>query len=502
MLHPTKEYLENGYPVLLDLTDEAFKKDYQTWFLNWIATEIKKYDSAREIHVNNHAIFNNCAEYDFPAWRKFLSSLGGSAHASWHFGYFDRQQYAVAMSANCEIIRSGAGRLPWWMTELQGGNNTYSGYNAMCPTKEEIAQWIWLVTATEGKGSMFWCLNPRSSGIEAGEWALLNFQNQPSDRMLAASQVGATIAMNASLFSKAKEVNSGINILYVRQSLWAESKMASGKAGDYEGRLKGGVMKSALGYFEAFSEMGINANLKAIEEFDFDKPDYTGKAIILAHQISLPDAYSKKLESFVNKGGKLIVDGLTAFFDENLQCKMKTGFAFSQLFGGNISEFKLVNNLFNTTIQGTDLPTHLWRGFIAPNNGKSIASIDSETIALRNTIGTGELIWIPSLLGLGSRIQGDYIALSNWLAKELKTTIAKSPFKFVSPQPHIIMKTMQSGNRFITVIINKSTKPNTIQLAHTNSALQTNVLFANKKGRVLGEAITIEPEETMVVEWK
>ena len=31
--------------------------------------------------------------------------------------------------------------MPFWVTELQGGNNTYSGYKAFCPTKEEITQW-------------------------------------------------------------------------------------------------------------------------------------------------------------------------------------------------------------------------------------------------------------------------------------------------------------------------------------------------------------------------
>ena len=500
--HPSKEFAKNGYPILVDLTDEAFKKDYQTWFLNWIASEIKKHDSTREIHVNNHAIFNNCAEYDFPEWRKFLSSLGGSAHASWHFGYFSRQQYALAMSANSEILRSGAGDIPWWMTELQGGNNTYSGYNSMCPTKEEIAQWIWMVTATEGKGSMFWCLNPRSSGIEAGEWAMLDFQNKPSDRMVAASKVAETMTKNSSLFANAKEVNSGINLLYSRQSLWAESKMSSTQPNDYEGRLKGAVMKSVLGYFEALSEMGVNANLKAYEEFDFTKNDYSGQIIILANQISLTEDNEKKLSLFTAKGGKLIVDGLTAFFDENLLCTMKTGFVFQKLFGGNISEYKLISNLFNSTIEGNELPTHLWRGFIVPTTGQVVSSIDGNTIAIRNKVERGEVLWIPSLLGLGSRIQKDYSKLSNLLSNELKESIAYSPVKFETLQPNTLMKTMQSGSSLITILVNKSNETKAINLSLANSKLNPTVLFANLGGTVLNKRVTIKPEETMVIEWK
>ena len=153
----------------MPLLEERFLLDYNVWYLNWIAQEIKVIDPGRHLHVNNHAIFNNYSEYDFPKWRLFLNSLGGSAHASWHFELFQRKDYHYAMSATCEIIRSGAGNLPWIMTELQGGNNLWSGYSPMCPTKEEIEQWMWTVIGTGGKGMIFWSLNYRSSGIEAGE---------------------------------------------------------------------------------------------------------------------------------------------------------------------------------------------------------------------------------------------------------------------------------------------------------------------------------------------
>jgi beta-galactosidase len=500
--HIRKEYTDKGYPVLMDLYEQEFQKDYGTWFLKWLAEEISKYDITHEIHVNNHNIFVNCAEYDFTEWRKFLTTFGGSAHASWHFGYFSRQQYGIAMSANCEILRSGAGSIPWWMTELQGGNNTFSGQSPICPTKEEIAQWIWIIIATEGKGSMFWCLNPRSSGIEAGEWSLLDFQNKPTDRMIEATNVAETINRNAGLFAKLKEVESGINILYIRQSLWAESKMAEGSTPDYEARNKGGVMKSALGYFEALSEMGINANLKAYEEFDFSRSDYNGQTIILAHQISLPDRYHADLENFVDRGGKLIVDGLTAFFDENLHNTMKTGFTFGNLFGGNISEFKLIDNLFATSINGNNLTSHLWRGYIVPGKGKSIAASDGRTIAVRNKFGKGEVLWIPSLIGLGSRIQQDYSQLAAFLDNEFRTSLLNIPIRFESLQKNALMKTLSSPNSLVTVIVNKSTAEKSISLSMTNPKLNATLLYGNMQGKVTGKTVRIMPEETMVIEWK
>ena len=500
--HPQKEFTGKGFPILVDLNDQAFLLDYNTWYLNWIATEIKKYDTTHELHVNNHQMFQNCAEYNFPEWRKFLTSLGGSAHASWHFGYFARQQYALAMSANSEIVRSGAGNIPWLMTELQGGNNTYSGGTPMCPTKEEIAQWLWIITSTEGKGSIFWSLNPRSSGIEAGEWALLDFQNNPSDRMKAAGQVAETIDQHRALFENSKEVESGINILYIRQSLWAEGKMAEGSTQNYEARKVGGVMKSALGYFEALSEMGVNANLKAFEEFDFGKTDYRGTTIILAHQISIPDSYAPILEDFVRKGGKLIVDGLTGFFDENLHNTMITGFPFERLFGGNIREFKLVGHLFKVQWNDYAIPAHLWRGFITPKSGKIAATSQGETIAVRNSVGNGEVLWIPSLIGLGSRLTSDYTSLIRLLNNEASQSLINVPVRFKTAQKNMLMKTIRSGSSLVTVVINKREQPGQVMLDFGGKTMTGNILYSNKQGKINGNNLSIGSEETMVIEWK
>ncbi len=499
--HPKKEYTRNGYPVLVDLTDEQFLLSYETWFLNRIADEIKKYDPNHDIHVNSHAIFSNVAEYNFPEWRKFLTSLGGSAHPSWHFSYFSRQQYATAMSANSEIIYSGAGSLPWFMTELQGGNNTYSGGNPMCPTKEEIAQWLWIITGTQAKGTIFWTLNPRSSGIEAGEWALLDFQDQPSDRMAMAAKVAKTIQQHGELFANSTKAEPHISILYARESLWAESKM-TGRGGPYEGRNPGGVMKSALGYFTALSEMGISPNLKALNEFDFSKNDYTGETIILAHQISMPGNYPDSLENFVSYGGKLIVDGLTAFFDENMHNTMKTGFDFEKLFGGNVSEFKLVENVFNVEVDDVQLPAHLWKGFLQAKNGSAIKNENNEVIGIRNKSGKGEVLWIPSPIGLGSWILGDYNALSTFLQKEAAASLNKIPVKFSEPHKNVLMKTLRSGNSLVTIIVNKDNSAHTISLGFNGFAGTPEVIFSESGDNIKGNSLDILPEETKVIVWK
>lgn len=499
---PVKEYMSKGYEHF-DFADERFLLDYNTWFLKWLTDKIRKYAPAALIHVNNHAVFQNIAEYNFPEWRKFLTSLGASAHASWHFGYFRREQYALAVSANSEIIRSGAGNIPWLMTELQGGNNTYSSYDPMCPTKEEISQWLWITIGTGGKGAIFWSLNPRSSGFEAGEWALLNFQNEPSDRMNAASAIAGIIRDNETLFADSYVAESGINILYTRESLWIEKKMQVGGS-NYEGRNVGGVMKSALAYFEALSEMGIQSNFKAIGEFDFTKGNYAGVTIILAHQISIPSNYWHQLEHFVNEGGKLIAEGLTAYYDENALSIMKTGFPLQKLFGGNIAEFKLVNNLFELQFTGhlNCFPAHLWQGSIKTTTAKPLSLLNNEVLASRNKYGNGEVLWLPSLIGLGSRIKKDYQALSSLLSEELKASIKVIPFIFKALQSGMLMKTLRSQNSYITIIINKSKDKREVELEFAKDLkLKPTILCRNKEGGVSENTVAISPEETLVIHW-
>jgi beta-galactosidase len=490
------EYNSQDYDHF-DFADERFHLHYNTWFLKWLTDEIHKHDEDSIIHVNNHAIFKNVSEYNFSEWRDFLTSLGGSAHASWHFSYFNRNQYALAMAANCEIIRSGAGNIPWFMTEIQGGNNTYSGFLSLCPTAYEISQWLWIAIGTESRGAIFWCLNPRSSGIEAGEWAMLNYLDEPSGRLLAASEVINTLNEHAAFFDEAKEVESGINVLYTRESLWVEKKLQTGGK-SYEGRDEGGVMKSAIAYFEALSENGLQVNFKEIGEFDFSKENYEGIAIILAHQIAIPSRYWEPLKAFVNKGGRLIADGLTGYYDENAVCLMRMGSPLRELLGADVLEYKAIDNIEQITIdEGIELPAYQWKGVLRPTTG----IVNQDASAIRNSFGNGMVYWIPSMVGLGSRINNNYQELNRFLAGALNYCSIRVPVLLNETQKGILIKTLQAGQQVAVIIINKSKDDKTFRLILEASLTGYVILFASKGGSIKGNTVKIRAEETLVVKY-
>ena len=73
---------------------------------------------------------------------------------------------------------------------------------------------MWTGIASGCEGIIFWTLNARRSVMEAGEWALLDYQGLPSDRLRAATHVARTIEADKSIFVEAKPADCPITILY------------------------------------------------------------------------------------------------------------------------------------------------------------------------------------------------------------------------------------------------------------------------------------------------
>jgi beta-galactosidase len=495
-------YKSKGYNADNYLEEKMFQRNYITWFLSWITDKVKETGDKHEIHVNNQDIFMNAPEYDFVTWRKFLTIFGASAHPSWHYTFFNRNQYPMVFSANCDLMRSGAGDKPFIVTELQGGNNTYSGYAPMNPTKDEITQWLWVSIGSGSKGTIFWTLNPRAVGGEAGEWAMIDFQQKPTDRLLAAGAVANELSKNKALFENAKPYQSPIYILYSKESFWQEKTKADRKEKEeIEGRTEGAMIKSVITWYEALTACGLNSNLGEMSQFQWDKPSYVGETIILTHQIAISSDYWEKIRHFVKSGGKLIADGLTFFYDENQFAVMQTGFPLADVMGGSIAEIVTAPGDFNLKIGSENLPAHLFKGFLSTTTGKVLAKEGENIVAMTNQFGKGSATWIPSLLGLGAK-RVDNMPLSRFVQSELAGTIQNFPVRFEVPQKGVQMRTMVSGSEIITIIINKSTETKNFKLFVKNSSAKPTVLVASKQGYVSGKKIRIQAEETMVILWK
>lgn len=485
--NPEQFYDKNGYPILTEPRQQLFVADYTAEYLKRIADEVRSIDTKHDIHVNPADVFGNYGEYRFNLWRQFLTSLGGSAHPSWHYGIFPRQRFAHAMAIESELLRSGSGELPWFMTEIQGGNNTYSGGRAICPTAAETAQWLWTVIGTEGKGGIFWSLNARAAGIESGEWAMVTFQDNASDRLQAASSVAAVLKKENRFFAGAKEQLSGIDIVYSLESRWAEQIMCHDKD-DYEARMDRAVFKAIAACHQALADRGIQASVTSFDDYDFSKSDYTGRTIILAHQIAMAlEAQTKtKLQDFVARGGTLIIEGMTGYYDEHLHCAMM-GSHWQSLFGANVSEFICTDD---TTIDedGLQLPVHWQRGII---------SEDRKNMLVHN-IGRGRVVWFPSCIALGAWTSDNYRPLSDWLLRHIAST---KSVRFEDYHEGILMRVLTNGKDIVTVCMNKSGKTQSVQLQNIPENATPQVLFTNGTASVKDKNVMMDAEGLIVIKW-
>ena len=485
-----------------DFSEPEFLREHTTAYLQWIADEIDKYDPGRHLHVNNHKLFVTLPEYQFPEWRDILTSFGASMHPSWHFGYFNRDQYPVAMGANNDIIRAGAGHKPFWVTELQGGNNSYSGFNPMTPGKHEVAQWLWSSLFSGAEGIIFWCLNPRKAGLEAGEWSLLDFLDEPTDRLETSAEIARWLKASPEFANAAPQL-APVHILYNRESMYLQRTREMRNTAVqqyYDGRLPGATIKSVLAHYEALSEQGVSANLKAMDDFDWAEMGKSGEAVIIPHQIVLPRRHWEGVEQFVANGGRLLVTGLSAHFDEYGQNIMTEGFPLKEAFGGQVREFRVKGAEFMLDLQPDPVPAHLWQGHLAPGDAKAFSvANDGLILSVEHEFGNGEVLWIPSPLGLAAW-QKDNEPLVNLLNRWLGVSIEKVA-RLANHESGVTMKAKHSDAGIYTLLINKNLTAKTVELVLPR-ALQGRIVY-DLEGAVLdGAKVTLPPDACTVIEWK
>lgn len=455
---------DNGF-LKADFTKARFLTDFTTWYLRWIASQVDLHDPAHHKHINPHQLLDNLADYDFPAYESFLTSLGVSMHLSWHFGYFTRAQYPLGISLMADIIRAGAGKNPFWITEMQGGNVTASGREVLCPTAQEITQWLWTGIAAGAEGVIFWTLNPRASALEAGEWAMLDFQGRPSDRLTAASEVARTAKAHRGFFREAAPVPSGITLLYNTESLRTQQKNAAVSNDDRnEGRRASATMKSLAGAYEAIAAWGVIPEVCEMGAYDWSDPQ--GKTVVLPNLVALPSRYWEQLDGFVRKGGRLIATGLTGFYDENMHCILTDDFPLRACFGAEISEYKAVAPYFTLGCDApaTTLPAHLWKGILRPGKAQPIATDGADVVGTRHRRGKGEAVWFPSLLELGGWHR-DNKGVADFYGAYCREEIERAPLHFTRPADGVLMRQMESPAQRLAVIVNKRPEPVEVPLS-------------------------------------
>ncbi len=465
-----------------------YSNHFLTDFQHWVRDEVYRYDTRHPFTTNPGAYLSLYHRQEASAWMPFLDAFGLSIHPIWHFDMFTNEQYDMGVAATCELGRSVAGPKPFWVAELSGGNSIFY----FCPSANEIAKWTWTGIAEGAQKIIYWLLNARTSGNESGEWAMLDFQNEPTERLKVAADIAGCLTRDSVFFNKARPLESNITILLNRESSLTYARKKQGEA----------HIEAAMGCYQALAEKGISAKMEQAQDFRWAKS--SGKAVILPSMITIPDVLVDSIKTFLRHGNKLIVLGPTGYFNEKEDCRF-LNFPFKDEFGSEPKEIRSIENRFQ--ISSTDgkytFEVSKNLGIIRNHTATPICKSDNNITGIWNKNGNSEVVWIPSNVDLGAW-KFDNNALSKFLTDELVNYSKPQPFEFLRKTKHVVMQTLFDGNAYLTVINNGLDATNAVRLVNKLNKKGT-VLFCTDKTRIEilpDREITLSPRECLVILWK
>ena len=486
-----------------ELDWRAFWEHYQTAQLRWLADEVRKSDSNHPVHLNPAGLLGNLADVsdDLPAWRTFLDTLGCSIHPAWHFGLLNRDQYALGVSYLNDLVRGSIEPKPYWVTELQGGNNIYSGHKPMNPTPQDIAQWVWTSIGSGADRIIFWLLNSRAKGLEAGEWSLLDFQGLPSERLRTAAAIANVVNQHESFFSLARPYHSPITILLSLDTMNFEEVF---EADDDPARSRNAHILSALGFYEAFSRLGPPPDIKYFNDYDWDEETKQPRVAILPDARVLTEVQIHSLHSFIEHGNTLLITGLTGFYGPHATAWSLMGFPLAEVTGGQLKEVYLrgLTPLVSlTTPSDAVLPSHLWISSIDSSSTTVIGQQKGEVIATeRDVPGGGRVIWIPSPIGLGAWLT-DAQPLTQYLQASLKGVLS-APFTLTQPQDSCLLRVLENQGAYLTVLTNGAEASKKCEIKAPPGLHATTLWGGMSQVSATESTYILEPQGTFVQLWQ
>ena len=470
---------------IITVSDEERLQENCTEILHNIAEHIKIDDRNIEIILDCGNIIETVGRFDFEILKNDFSGFGLSVVPVKDFASYSRRRFNLVLSAACEMLKNEIGDSSLWVTGLQSGNDG----DALSPSKEEIAQWLWTSVGHGVKGIFFDKLNVPQNGMRAGGVALMNLLGEASEKALAIRESLAAINDNAELFTGAEPVREPIAILYTKEFV----------SRGFSGNQVNIAMQSVVAVYDILMENGIDAGIFSFGAYNWNLDDYRGRCVVVSGQEIVPMKYYDNIRNFVKKGGKLIVEGRSFYFDENLYCNFsKNIFPLSDVFGGRAVEFNAIEGNEKLKINDNKLWVCRWYGFL-----KNEAS--GETLPfIRNKYGRGRVTWIPSVIFLGAIDTGHRRRISGLMMKEIEFLSEELPVKFRRRRSGITIQYLKKDEGYITIVSNKGQHRRKVRF-RTRLKVEK-LLFSNirydRKAKAKNRKIKFRSQHTAAVLWK
>ncbi len=290
------------------------RADYLRSQLAWIAGLVRAGDDRTPLAANPSFLFNNhaLAGYEFPALASTVDVVGASFHPPWSFDFVPPARYTAVMVAATSFLRNIPGVREVEVTEAQIGNVERGSPKPRSIAPSEIAAYYLAPQLAGARSVTGWSLNTRRQDYEAGDWGLLDDDDQPSDRSGAVERVARcldeleeavgpwrprthrALVLSSSASQAIELIESRIN------AGWESTELA--------GRRRDDAVQGMYLLTAALLCAGVNAAAAPIEALHDGVAERTS-LIVASHLIAYDQRDAECLLHLVESGATVLLDG-------------------------------------------------------------------------------------------------------------------------------------------------------------------------------------------------
>lgn len=344
-----------------------------------------------------------------------------SIHLAWHFEEVDYEvsRCIYMQSSICTDWFKGG----WAATfESTGGPQQFSGGKGWTRKAQEstagytvdggtMTQLLLSYLAGGFKGVGLWAWNARRAGWESGEYALLDRQNEPSDRAIVAGKIAqAANKYRDELWQAHKEPIVGVFINWDNEAIWAAvSEMNRTHFKNYPIQARVGISRALI---------DANVEWEHVTPSDLRK-GLSGryKVIYLPAQAAINEDLFPIFEEYVRKGGRLVVDAPCAWWNEHGHLlDTGKGSPFEKVFGCSIRDYQYSNNVPYA------IGDYLLKGFFMDLKPTSARVVErtacGRPLMVENHLGKGTAVILANDASFSMKSRGNDF-MEKWTVKAL-----------------------------------------------------------------------------------
>jgi beta-galactosidase len=406
--------------------------------LQWVADEVRRHDPVTEMCYNPIFPIENQAGggTDLRGLSKVVQRVGSSFHPVFWHERLSRTDYPGMIAVGVRALAAQVRGIPVELTEVLSGNTFATGCRCCAVSGSEVARFYLGALASGASTVTGWCLNARKRDSEAGEFALLNDNDEPSPRSRALLRLSKVLETARKATGDWKPAAPDILIALDRRAQGielldsnssTETPRRPGRGGNDSGRGQWLLAQRAM-------EAGFVASNLSFNDLP-SSPARRGQVLLVSHVIAWEEAEAEKMLEWTRKGGTLVLDALSGRKDFDSSCHKPWPGHLAESCGLQVLEIETAASDFLLESEGAEVSrAALLRTIIrteAPWNVLSALRFadDHSAAVLQRPFGKGKIVYARFPIAVSVLADPENCA---WM-KRLLVDIAGRPVHSVIP---------------------------------------------------------------------